>query len=170
MKSKIPAIAALLALALALTPALPLLAGPIDYGTGIHLWVLRCQENGQSTAKYVSGAPCPNPPGNCTCERTRHDFPYDHPYGMVRCNIGTVADDPGKVSVTLDWEGAIQCGVTVEPTDGESCGNFYGIEEIDEWDVDWEIRDAVEERLPQVEDETGVPVESVTWGNAYAFE
>lgn len=172
MKHSILALAAVLGLVLALAPAASLLAVPIDYGTNIHLWVLRCP----GTAKIISGHPCPNdPPTGCSCVRTWYDFPVDHPYGICRVSIGggdgSGGSTPGVVQVLVDYDGAIQCGDSVHPSPAaDGCGATFGVDPVDEWDVEVEVREAVESRLGTIEEVIGQPVEAVVYGVARSIE
>ncbi|MDY7095589.1 MAG: hypothetical protein SX243_21645 [Acidobacteriota bacterium] len=156
-----------LALAFVLVLAGSAAAAPVHYGTGIHLWVLHCgpYADGHSTAAYVSSSVCPNnPPAECRCTRTRHDFPYDHPY-PTRIAAGNDTGNPGDVNVFLDSVAAIQCGATVEPKEEPegTCGDPFLLQGAEEWEVEGEILEVIESLLPEIESETGVPVENVNY-------
>jgi hypothetical protein len=156
-----------LAVAFVLVLAGSAVAAPVHYGTGIHLWALQCgpYADGHSTSAYVSSSICPNnPPPECRCVRTLHDFPYDHPY-PTRIAAGNDTDNPGDISVVLDSVAAIQCGATVPPKENPegTCGDLFLIYGAEEWEVEPEILEVINSLLPDIESETGVPVESVNY-------
>jgi hypothetical protein len=162
-----------LALVLTVMAASPAVAVPTHYGTGIHLWALSCGPfpGGHSTVEYVSSAVCPNsPPPGCSCTRTTHDFPYDHPYPS-RIVIGTPepvdgGSGSGEVGVIIDVVGAIECGATVASVDGEAtCGAPFNVNPADPELVGSEIIDLVESLRSEVEEQAGGPV---TFSYSYA--
>ncbi|MEM9293528.1 MAG: hypothetical protein AAGD01_17725 [Acidobacteriota bacterium] len=171
MSSRLLSIAAAAVLCLGMVVPQQLSAGPVHYGTGIYLWVLTCPTGpGSWSIKYVSSSTCPNnAPPNCTCAKTLHDFPVDHPYPTrIAVNDGGQGSSSGTLGVILDSAGAIQCGVNVEPpSEGYgSCGDHFNATAIDEWDVDWELRDAVESLRGDLEDVLGYPVEGFSYSVA----
>lgn len=164
----------LFALALVLTAmaASPAVAAPINYGTGIHLWARMCGPfpDGHSTVEYVSSAICPSNPGpGCTCVRTKHDFPTNHPY-PTRIVIGTPdpveGGESGEVDVIIDVVGAIECGATVASDPRlATCGAPFNINPADPDLVDPEVINAVEALRPEIESEAGT---SVTFSYSFA--
>ncbi|HSN86743.1 MAG TPA: hypothetical protein VL025_08295 [Thermoanaerobaculia bacterium] len=162
--------ALLIALALTVMASTAAMAAPVHYGTGIYLWALSCGPfpDGHSTVAYVSSSVCPNnPPAGCTCTRTTHDFPVDHPY-PTRVAPGVNPEDPGDVTVLLDAEGAIQCGATVQPPveDNGTCGAPFTGTPVDASEVAPELLELVESLRFEIEDKTGVPVHSFSYVNA----
>jgi hypothetical protein len=163
MKSRItPFLFLALAFTLALAPAM---AVPVNYGTGIYHWVLSCgpYPDGHSTDEYVGSSVCPNnPPTGCHCTKTIYDFPYNNPYPYLRINTGFGPSDPGTIVVILDETGAIECGTTVQPPpQGRgSCGDPFNVAPADPSQVDPAILNEVESLTPDIEKQTGVPVQS----------
>jgi hypothetical protein len=170
MKSRItPFLFLALAFTLALAPAL---AVPVNYGTGIYHWALTCGpfSDGHWTVQYVGSSVCPNsPPPGCTCTKTIYDFPYNNPYPYLRINTGFGPGDPGTIHVILDETGAIQCGTTVKPpTNGQpTCGAPFITVPTDPSQVDPNILDEIESLVPDIEQQTGSPVQSFEYSFAY---
>ncbi|MCB1056861.1 MAG: hypothetical protein KDD11_15280 [Acidobacteria bacterium] len=161
-----------LVVAIAATFTLPALAAPVHYGTGIHLWVLQCgpYSDGHYTNAYVSSSVCPNnPPPECRCSRTIHDFPYNHPYPTRIATSGGEGEDPGHVNVLIDAEGAIQCGIVADPPDQPygTCGDPFLSTPAEEWEVEPEILNEIESLRPELEDALGGPVESISYSYAH---
>jgi hypothetical protein len=163
----------LLALVLTVMAASPAAAAPVHYGTGIHLWALSCgpYPDGHSTVAYVSSSVCPNnPPAGCTCTRTLHDFPTDHPYPS-RVVIGNPepveGGEGGEVNVIIDFVGAIQCGATVQPPaeDTGTCGALFTTRPVEAEQVDPAFIELVESLRFEIEQQTGGPA---TFSFSYA--
>lgn len=170
MKSRLSVSLVVLAVVLAVAVAQPAQAVPVTYGTGIYHWALTCgpYPDGHSTVAYVGSSICPDhPPAGCHCTKTIYDFPYNNPYPYLRINTGTDPKDPGTVQVILDMSKAIQCGASVAPcSDHGTCGDFFNAFPADAAQIDPKIVDAVESLRSDIEEQTGVPVDSFVYSFA----
>ncbi len=158
-----------LALALTVVLASPALATVVNYGTGIHHWVLECgpyPPDGHGSAAYVSMYACPpyvTLPAGCTCMLTPYDFPVGNPYPAIRVQTAVDNGNPGHINVILDQNEVIQCGATVEPTDQDPCGAPYNVVPADTKQVNPNILRLLDSLRPDIQQKTGAPVESFTY-------
>lgn len=180
MKTRITRTLLVAALLLGATFSRPALAEVINFHTGIHHWVKTCGPfaDGSWTQEYVGQSSCPPLavlPPNCSCNLTPYDFPVDNPYPyLIRVQTGVSLDNTGKpdgsgnVNVTVDSSQAIQCGVTVipAPDDQSVCGAPWTVVPADPSQIDPNLLQIVQGLVPNIEQQTGVPVQSFTWWTA----
>jgi hypothetical protein len=168
---------AALTLAVALTLFAPVLhAEVVNYGTGIHHWVLACgpYADGHSTDTYVGASSCPpyvTLPPECVCELTPYDFPVNNPYPYMRVQTGVPLDGNGNPStsgvlnVIVDTSQAIECGTLVTPpanNDGV-CGAPYTTIPTTQSQVDPTAVQTVSSLIPSIEQQTGVRILTINW-------
>lgn len=169
MRSRIALSLTLLALGVAV--ALPAAARPVHYGTGIYHWVKSCgpYADGHSTVQYVGASSCPPLavlPPECTCTMSTHDFPVGNPYPVFRVVTGTNEGNPGNVDVIVDGAEVIQCGLDASPVcdDGQgTCGDPFATFPAEASEINPNLRELIETFRDEIEQQTGVPVESFTY-------
>jgi hypothetical protein len=170
MKSRMAKSLVFMALALTVILAGPALAEVVNYGTGIHHWVIECgpyPPDGHGSVEIVSMYACPpyvpSLPDGCRCMQTPYDFPVGNPYPAIRIQTAVDNGDPGHIHVILDQNGVIQCGSTVEPTDQDPCGSPYNIVPADPKQVNPNTLRLMDSLRPDIQEKTGVPVDSFTY-------
>ena len=169
MKSRITL--SLTLLALGVVVALPAAAAPVHYGTGLYHWVKSCgpYPDGHSTAQYVGASSCPPYavlPPECRCTMTTYDFPVGNPYPYFRVVTGTDEGNPGDVDVIVDSAEVIQCGLVASPVcdDGQgTCGDPFATFPAPASEINPNLRELIESFRDEIEQKTGVPVESFTY-------